>query len=140
MDVNPAATIGDLKLTASDCLCTYVHTLKANRRILHDSKRISDIDLPPGSVIFVNPQAITASQPTPRAKPPLPPRRVGWTKEEVRRSLTGLGELGFPHDEWVRALRVAGYNPDRAAEYLRIGKIPEVVVDVDGASDEELSA
>lgn len=138
--MNTKATIAELKQVISDSLSIVAHTLKENRRILRDDEIFCDIGLSDGSVVFVNPQALAFSNASPnattdpeqrfRVNPVLPPRSVGWNKEEVKSRVKALERLGFDRDECDAALCAAACNADRAVDYLlsgHIAKFPALV-------------
>jgi hypothetical protein len=141
VQLNSENTIAEVKLMVSNYFMKQVFMLKANRRILFDDERVCDAGIKPGSVIFINPQAVTSSVPLgsrvqftepaiPRILPVLPPRSVGWTKEAIDERISTLTELGFARSDCERALHAANYNVDRAADFLVSGSIPIAAVEV----------
>lgn len=75
----------------------------------------------PAQVAAPTPSVPSASQPAASATSTL------VTGTEYESAVNNLMEMGFEHSQVVRALKASFNNPDRAAEYLFSGNIPDTV-------------
>jgi hypothetical protein len=115
-----------------------VHSMKYNRHEIEDSDRLDSIGLSERSTIFLNSPVCTESYESRQIEPDTTRRR--FSPDQIAERIGRLEELGFHRSLCEKALRSAGYEVGRAADFLVSGYIPEGPVGASRVSGPPMSA